>query len=182
MSAAVTDPTTADLLARIAANDRGALRMLYDRQATRLFGIANAILRDRDAAADALQDGFLRVFQRAGQFDGERGAAEAWLGGIVRHAALDLARKRGREMPSDDPGLGDAAVAPEAFERLALAGEHRRLQDCLTALDGKHRQGILLAFVEGLSHAQVAARLELPLGTIKAWIRRGLLQLRECLA
>lgn len=176
------DASTADLLGRVAAGDRTALRLLYDRHATRLFGIANAILRDRDAAADALQDAFLRVFQRAGQFDSERGVAEAWLGSIVRHAALDLARRRGRELPTDDPTLGDSPVAPEAFDRLVLAGEHRRLQDCLAALEQKHRQGILLAFVEGLSHAQVSARLELPLGTVKAWIRRGLLQLRECLA
>lgn len=182
MSAALAEPGTAELLARVAGGDRNALRLLYDRQATRLFGIANAILRDRDAAADALQDAFLRVFQRAGQFDAERGAAEAWLGGIVRHAALDLARRRGREMPTDDPTLGDSPVPPEAFDRLALAGEHRRLQDCLAALEQKHRQGILLAFVEGLSHPQVAARLDQPLGTVKAWIRRGLLQLRECLA
>ena len=170
-----------DLLIAVAGGDRGALRSVYQHQATRLFGVANAILRDRDAAADAMQDAFLRISQRATQFDPVRGEAAAWLAAIVRHAALDLARKRGRELPTDDPALGDTPVAPEALDRVAANAEGRRLRDCLGALDEKNRKGILLAFVHGLSHAQVAARLDLPLGTVKAWIRRGLLQLRECL-
>lgn len=172
----------ADLLGATARGDRAALRAVYQRQSVRLFGIANAILRDRDAAADALQDAFLRISQRAAQFDPARGEAGAWLAGIVRHAALDLARRRGREVPTDDPALGDQPVAAEALEAVAAAAEGRRLRDCLAALEEKNRQGILLAFVHGLSHAQVAARLDLPLGTVKSWIRRGLLQLRECLA
>ncbi len=171
----------ASLLAATATGDRRALRAIYDRQATRLFGVANAILRDRDAAADALQDAFLRISQRAAQYDPARGPAEAWLGAIVRHAALDLARRRGREMPTDDPALGDTPVEPEALEQVARSAEGRRLRDCLATLDHKNRQGIVLAFVHGLSHAQVAARLDLPLGTVKAWIRRGLARLRECL-
>jgi len=153
----------APLLIAVAQGDRAALRAVYERQSVRLFGVANAILRDRDAAADALQNAFLRVAQRAGQFDPERGAATAWLAGIVRYAALDLARARGREIPTDDPSLGDQPVEPDALE-------------------AKNRQGIVLAFVHGLSHTQIAARLELPLGTVKAWIRRGLLRLQECLA
>ncbi len=172
----------AELLVAVARGDRPALRALYQRQSVRLFGIANAILRDREAAADALQDAFLRVSQRAGQFDPARGEAGAWLAGIVRHAALDLARRRGREMPSDDPALGDRAVDPEALEAVEAAAEGRRLRDCLATLEEKNRRGIVLAFVHGLSHAEVAARLDLPLGTVKSWIRRGLLQLRACLA
>jgi RNA polymerase sigma-70 factor (ECF subfamily) len=172
----------ATLLVAVARGDRGALRAVYEQQSVRLFGVANAILRDRDAAADALQDAFLKVAGRAGQFDPARGIPEAWLAAIVRHAALDIARARGREVPTDDPALGDQPVEPDALERIAASAEGRRLRDCLAALDAKHRDGILLAFVHGLSHAQVAARLELPLGTAKAWIRRGLLRLRECLA
>ena len=175
------EPDLARLLGAVAAGDRAALRRVYEAQSARLFGLANAILRDREAAADALHDGFLRVSQRAGQYDPARGAAAAWLAGVVRHAALDQARRRGRELPSDDPGLGDAAVAPEALERVAANAEGRRLRECLEGLEEKNRSGILLAFVHGLSHSQVAERLSLPLGTAKAWIRRGLLQLRDCM-
>lgn len=170
------------LLATVATGDRAALRAVYERQSVRLFGVANAILRDRDASADALQDAFLRIARRAGQFDATRGTPEAWLGAIVRHAALDIIRARGREIPSDDPNLGDQAVAPEAEERLSVSMEGKRLRACLDGLEPKNRDGIVLAFVHGLSHPQIADRLGLPLGTVKSWIRRGLQTLKECLA
>lgn len=173
------------LLAKVAGADpqasRIALKAVYDRQSTRLFGVAMAILRDRDAASDAMQDGFLKIATRAGQFDPARGVPEAWLAAIIRHAALDLARARGREMPTDDPTLGDAPVEPVALEAITTSAEGRRLRDCLGQLEQRNRESIVLAFVHGLSHAQVAARLDLPLGTVKSWIRRGLLSLRECL-
>ena len=170
------------LLVRVAAGDRAALRAVYGRQSTRLFGIAMAILRDRTAAADVMQDAFLRVWQRAAQFDPARGDAQVWLSSIVRYAALDVARTRGREIPSDDPDLGDAPVEADALDRLSSAEDSARLRDCLGKLEAKNREGIVLAFVHGLSHPEIAARLAMPLGTVKSWIRRGLLSLRECLS
>lgn len=172
----------AALLIRIAGGDRAALQSLYKLQSVRLFGVAMAILRDRDAAADAVQDGFVNIARRAAQFDPELGAAEAWLGAVIRHAALDIARRRGREMPTDDATLGDTPVEATQLDAIAAGEEGARLRSCLEQLPEKNRKGILLAFVDGLSHPQIAARLELPLGTVKAWIRRGLLTLRECLA
>ncbi len=170
------------LLVRVAAGDRAALRAVYVRQSTRLFGIAMAILRDRPAAADVMQDAFLRVWQRAGQFDATRGEASVWLSSIVRYGALDVARRRGREIPSDDPDLGDGPVAADALDRLSDAEDGARLRACLDKLEPKNREGIVLAFVHGLSHPEIAARLALPLGTVKSWIRRGLLSLRECMS
>lgn len=172
----------AALLAKVASGDRAALRGIYVRSSTRLFGIAMAILRDRSEAADALQDAFLKLWQRAGQFDAARGDAGVWVGSIVRHAALDIARRRGREIPSDDPNLGDQAIAPDALDRLAEVQDGERLRECLARLEEKNRESIVLAFVHGLSHPEIAARLALPLGTVKSWIRRGLLSLRECLS
>jgi RNA polymerase sigma-70 factor (ECF subfamily) len=171
-----------DLLEKVATRDQAALRAIYVRQSTRLFGIAMAILRDRVAAADVLQDSFLRIWQRAGQFDPSRGEAQVWLGSIVRHAALDAVRARGREIPTDDPGLGDSMVEPDVIDSIAAADDGRRLQACLERLPAANREGIVLAFVHGLSHPEIAARLDLPLGTVKSWIRRGLLSLRECLS
>jgi RNA polymerase sigma-70 factor (ECF subfamily) len=172
----------ASLLARIAEGDRAALQALYKGHSVRLFGVAMAILRDRDAAADALHDGFVKIARNAAQYDPERGVAEAWLGSVIRHAALDIARRRGREIPTDDAALGDTPVEADQLDALASGEDGARLRDCLAQLPEKNRQGIVLAFVHGLSHPQVAARLDLPLGTVKAWIRRGLLSLRECLA
>jgi len=178
MTAALDLP---DLLGLVAAGDRAALRSLYERQSARLFGIANAILRDRDLAADAVQHTFLEVAKRAGQFDRTRGTAEAWLAVVARHAALDILRARGRELPVDDPALGDEAVTPEAEARLLATAEGRRLRDCLAALEPKNRFGVILAFVHGLSHPQIAERLGTPLGAAKSRIRRGLAALKECL-
>ena len=170
------------LLAAVARGEQAALRSIYDREGARLFGAALAILRDRAAASDAVQDAFLRLWQRAGQYDPARGGARAWIGAVVRHAALDGARARGREQPMDDPGLAEQTVAPDALDRLAAADDGARLRDCLNGLDARHRSFIVLAFVHGLSHSQVAARVEQPLGTVKTWIRRGLQQLRDCMS
>jgi len=167
------------LLAAVAAGDRAALRSLYERQSSRLFGVANAILRDRDLAAEALRDAFVAIAGRAGECAPARLRPEAWLAAIVRHAALDMLRARGREAPAEDPLLGDEAEAAEAEARLIATGEGRRLRDGLAALETPHRAAIILAFVHGLSHPQIAERLGLPLGTVRSWLRQGLMALRE---
>ncbi|RVT91897.1 sigma-70 family RNA polymerase sigma factor [Rhodovarius crocodyli] len=169
------------LLARIAGGDRNALQALYQAQSVRLFGVAMAILRDREAASDALHDGFVNIARRAGMFDPALGRAEAWLATVIRYAALDIARRRGREIPTDDATLGETPADATQLDTLAADEDGARLRACLEGLPEKNRQGILLAFVNGLSHPQIAARLELPIGTVKSWIRRGLLSLRECL-
>ncbi|HEY2131982.1 MAG TPA: sigma-70 family RNA polymerase sigma factor [Acetobacteraceae bacterium] len=181
------EPDLTALLGSVAKGDRAALRMIYVRQSTRLFGIAMAILRDRPAAADVLQDGFLEMWQRARQFDPARGTAEVWLTSIIHYAALDLTRARGREVPTDDPKLrdpklGNTAIDPDVLDALTSAEEGTRLRDCLARLEPKNRRGIVLAYAHGLSLPEIAQRLDRPLGTVKSWIRRGLHNLRECLS
>ncbi|MBC7636209.1 MAG: RNA polymerase subunit sigma, partial [Acetobacteraceae bacterium] len=107
---------------------------------------------------------------------------QAWLDAIVRYAALDVARSRGREIPSDDPNLGDRPVETDVLDALQTVEENGKLRHCLAGLESKNRDAIVLGFVHGLSHPEISARLDLPLGTVKSWIRRGLLQLRECMA
>lgn len=170
------------MLLAVASDEPEALHRLYEAQASRLFGIAMAILRDRDAAADALHDAVVKVASHARQFDPVKGEGAAWLSAIVRHTALDHARARGRETPAGDLVLAEDVMAPEALDHFAEAETSRHLQDCLAALDVNKRRAILLAFTHGLSHAQVAAQLSLPLGTVKSWIRRGLAWLKECIA
>lgn len=174
-------PGLADLLAAVARQDRAALRSLYDRTCARLFGVAFAILRDRDAAADVLQDAYLKVWLRAGQYDPARGEAGVWLAAIVRHLALDAARARGREVPVQPLVAEMTSPEPDALQRMTARGEAQRLLACLGALDEHSRGVIVLAFVQGLSHAQLAARFGRPLGTVKSWVRGGLARLRACL-
>lgn len=171
----------AALLQRCAAGDEAAFRRVYDLQAPRLFGLALRLMRDRALAADVVHDAFCQVWQRAGSFDPRRGAAEAWLTGLVRFRAIDLLRKRARERT----GVALREEADEAagpLERLLATTAGQALHRCLARLEADQRQVIALAFMQGLSHTSLAERLGIPLGTVKSRIRRALAALKVCLA
>ncbi len=171
-----------DLLARVAAGDRAAFRRIYDLQSARLYAVALRVTRQGPLAADAVHDAFLQVWRNAGRFDVSRGSPEAWLLSLVRYRALDIARRRGRETSQDDLDLPEPVdESPDALERLASGREAAALHGCLRQLDGERRRLVILAFVEGLSHSEVAERVKMPLGTVKSWIRRSLQSLRVCL-
>jgi RNA polymerase sigma-70 factor (ECF subfamily) len=171
----------ASLLRRCADGDRGAFRALYDRWGGRLYGIALRITRQAPLAADAMQDAFVQIWQQAHRFDPERGTAEAFLVSLVRYRALDLVRRQSREVPGYEPDEREDE-APDALSRLVSSAEGTALHRCLGTLDAERRRLVVLAFVEGLSHGELAQRLRIPLGTVKSLIRRSLLSLRECLA
>ncbi len=176
------------LLARVALQDRAALRALYDATASRLLAVAQRVLDDRAAAEDVIQDTFVTVWQRAAQFPQLRTSPLAWLTTIARHRAIDLLRRRRPETPlawTDDEGRAHqhdvadpGATPPEQIEQQQDDG---RLAWCMGRLADEPRQAVLLAYHEGLTHEQLARRLRRPLGTVKAWVRRSLLQLKRCL-
>jgi RNA polymerase sigma-70 factor (ECF subfamily) len=170
----------AELLRLIAAGDRVAFRRLYERVGGRLYGVALRITRQAPLAADAVHDAFLQVWRNAARFEVGRGTPEAWLLSLVRYRALDIARRRGRETPSEEmPEPVDEA--PDALARLAESEGAAALRACLEQLEAERRRLLLLAFADGLSHSEVAERLGMPLGTVKSWIRRSLQSLRLCL-
>ena len=173
--------SVAVLIELVGRGSEAALRRLYELESGRLYGIALRIVRRRDIAADVLQETFVQIWQNAAAFSAERGAGPAWLTGIVRFRALDAVRKLGRETLSDDPALGDAAIEPDVIDKLDAMAEAGALQRCLKLLDPEQQRCILLAFVDGLSHSEIAGRIRAPLGSVKSWIRRGLLSLRRCL-
>src|SRR5579862_6267247 len=181
------DNTPADLssldtlVAAIGQGSRAALKRVYELEARRLYGIALRITRRPDVAADALQDAFVQVWQNAASFAPERGTAAAWLTGIVRFRALDAIRKLSREVLSDDPTLGDVAEEFDIVGAIEMKLKQDALRRCLDELEEKQRRSIVLAFVDGFSHAEIAARLPAPLGSVKSWVRRGLLSLKGCL-
>jgi RNA polymerase sigma-70 factor, ECF subfamily len=173
--------STATLIEAVARGSRPALKRLYELESRRLYGIALRIVRRPEVAADVLQEAFIQIWQNARLYSPERGAGGAWLTGIVRFRALDAVRKHGREVLSDDPGLGDEAQEPDVVDRIASKAEAGALKRCLGRLDDQQRRCVMLAFVDGFSHAEIAERLAAPLGSVKSWVRRGLLALRSCL-
>jgi RNA polymerase sigma-70 factor (ECF subfamily) len=172
----VADAGSDTLLQRCAGGDRAAFRMLYDRHAPRLYAVALRITRQAGPASDAVQEAFIQVWRNAHQFDTVRGNAEAWMTGLVRYRALDLLRRAGPPMQS----LDDAPEAP-ALAPLDTSPDGRALRQCLERLEPDRRKLVVLAFVEGFSHTELATRLATPLGTVKSSIRRALASLRECL-
>jgi RNA polymerase sigma-70 factor (ECF subfamily) len=173
----------ASLIAACASGRRESLRALYERESGPMIGAAMRIVRRREVAEEVVHDVFVQIWRHAGSFDPARGKGRAWMFTILRNRAISILRSASRELPTEDDALTSAvekgAVSEEAYDRL---GDGSALKRCLEGLEPKRRAGVLLAYVEGLSHGEIAARLNVPLGTAKAWIRRSLVQLRECLA
>lgn len=171
---------TGSLLRRCGEGDRQAFRQLYELHSPRLNGVALRLLRQPALAADAVHDAFVQVWQRAAEFDPARGDGGAWITGLVRYRSIDILRRRSRdEYGADVPEEADPA--PGAFELLAGAEEAEALRRCLAELEDGGRRVVQLAFMDGLSHPELAVRLHAPLGTVKSWVRRALIALRRCL-
>lgn len=171
------------LLRRCAAGDRAALKALYDAEAAAMIGIAARIVRRRDLAEEVVQDAFVQIWRKAASYDAALGPGRAWVFAIVRNRALNVIRDGRREelAEAEDLDLMREASSDheDVFERLA---DNSALRRCLQRLDRARRASLLLAYVGGYSHGEIAGRLGVPLGTVKAWIRRSLLSLKECMA
>ena len=188
------DPSLQQLLAQTARGDHAAFAEVYRRTHAHLFGVAVRMLGRDQAAEDVLQDAFVSIWNRAASYRSEIEGREiqpmTWLIAIVRNRALDALRTRRRrnevEWTGDEDGADDQAAtlgaAPSALELLSQATHALRIEGCLNALDGSHRQSLALAYYQGLTHTEVAAQMGAPLGSVKAWIRRGLDKLKACLA
>lgn len=176
------------LIAACRASDAQALQRLYERDAGYLLGVAQRIVRDRQLAEDVLHDAFVSVWTRAGSFDAKKGSGRGWIFSIVRHQALNTVRSRNKEVDVDDAALDahmstDASHVPDPVS-VSFAADpfmRGRLAQCLERLDAPRRASILYAYLDGCSHSEIAARLKSPLGSVKAWLRRGLQALKECM-
>ncbi len=158
--------------------------MLYEREARWLLGVALRIVRDRERAEDVLHDAFVQVWEHAASYQPALGSARGWLYTVVRHAALKAVREPDRLQAMDTEALTTLSDAQQAGDQAAdeRALDADSLERCLQRLDEAPRACVMHAFVDGYTHAQIAQRLNTPLGTVKSWIRRGLASLKECMA
>lgn len=183
----------AALLSRTALGDRAAFKRLYDKTAAHLLAVVLRITRQREVAEDLLQEIYVKVWQQAGSFDAQLSQPMTWLISVARNRAIDSLRRRQTQpqtvssnvMGNDDDEhdlLGDfVSSEPGPHELLEQAADARALRGCVGHLSAEQQQSVALAFYQGLSYSEVAEHLNEPLGTVKSWVRRGLLALKTCL-
>lgn len=171
------------LLQRTAQGDERAFARLYQQAGPKLFALVLAMTRQPDLAEEVLQEALVRIWKSAYRFDPEKGGAMAWLVTIARNRALTALERRPRDRAGAEAPDWESIAdrAPDPLEQTLAGSEARALARCLQALERDQRRSIVLAYYTGLTHVELAQRLGKPLGTVKSWIRRGLLQLRGCL-
>jgi RNA polymerase sigma factor (sigma-70 family) len=183
-----TDQMLIQLIEKVAERDQSALKQLYEMSSPRLYGLALRVVSRPELAEDVLQDSFLNIWRIAPDYRRSLSPPMAWLGLIVRSRALDLLRRRASERADDGDSLEDihhetiAGQTVDPMDSTDLGQQASALRQCLSRLDSNQREVVSLAYLRDLSHAELAAQLQLPLGTVKTWIRRGLAQLRACMA
>lgn len=191
MSSSNSQPTPEQLeqwLGAIALGDRSAFTSLYRATSPHLFALLVRMLKTSTAAEDAMQDCYVKIWNRAGSYQLGRGKPMAWLYSVARYRALDLIRQRRIDVDVDDVAetamLSNLAGKIEVTSAEQQADDNASLQQvagCLEELSAEQKRSLLLAYYEGYSHSEIADGLEVPVGTVKSWIRRGLLALRQCM-
>lgn len=170
-----------ELLARVALRDRGAFQQLYRLASPKLFGICLRILKDQQEAEDALQEVFVKIWHNADRYMPQVASPYAWMNAVTRNLAIDTLRRR-------KPGGGDLDAAesiaddrPGPEESALMRSEGRRIEACLEELQPDRANALRLAYVEGESYLDLSERFNVPLNTMRSWLRRSLVKLRECL-
>ena len=170
------------LLSRVAQQDRAAFTAVYKATSSKLYGIVLRILQRRDIADEVLQEVYVKIWDRAADYDPRMASPITWMATIARNRALDEVRRKRPDSIEDHPELLEAASDEESALAAVMRGEDgKRLADCLSRLDPDRRQMVVLAYCEGLSRDELAEKYGQPVNTVKTWLRRSLAQLKGCL-
>ena len=176
------------LLDRVALADESALKELYALTSSKLYGVAVRVVTNREWAEDVLQEAYLNIWKIAGTYQATLSPPMAWMGLLVRSRGLDFLRRRASDRADRvqelDEVISDtvAGDSPNPMDTTQASEQAWALHQCLSQLENKQREVVSLAYLRDLSHSELAEQLRLPLGTVKTWIRRGLDQLRGCMA
>ena len=182
------DTTLIALIDRVALTDEKALRELYELTSYKLYGVAVRVVTNREWAEDVLQEAFINIWRIAGDYKATLSPPMAWMALVVRSRGLDFLRRRASDRADKMQELDDvmsdtvAGDSPNPMDVAQASEQAKALHNCLSLLDNKQREVVSLAYMRDMSHAELAEQLKLPLGTVKTWIRRGLDQLRGCMA
>ena len=178
----MTDPDPiADLLVRVAAQDRAAFGELYTSASAKLMGVLLRMLNERAEAEDAVQEVFTKVWLRAGRYDPAKGRGMTWLIAVARNLALDRMRRRTEDQADEDAAEAIVDQTPTAERRLMAMGEAGRVTECFEQLEPAKADAVKGAYLSGHSYIDLAARHNVPLNTMRTWLRRSLISLKECL-
>jgi RNA polymerase sigma-70 factor (ECF subfamily) len=177
------DSDLSRLLERAAAGDRAAFARLYDSVSPRLFGVISRLLPRRELAEEALQDAFVRIWQKASTYDPSIASPMAWMATIAHNRAIDLKRRFAERLSQRseelDPRAADAG--PDPLSLAEQSDDFRRLKACLDNLADERQEMVMLAYFQGWSREELARRFDRPVTTVKTLLRRSLIALRECL-
>lgn len=177
----VSDREIAELIGRVGLRDRTAFTKLYSGVSPKLFAVCLRILKDRAESEDALQEIFVRIWQRADRFAPSGTSAAGWLVAIARNHSIDRLRARRPVTDALEDRTDIADLGPDPEEASVMRGEGRRIDSCMQELDPDRAAAVKSAYVEGLTYQELAERHGVPLNTMRTWLRRSLLKLRECL-
>jgi RNA polymerase sigma-70 factor (ECF subfamily) len=179
-------PDDFELMALIERQNPSALAQLYDRYGGLVFTLGLRMLRDRGEAEELVSDVFLELWRRCERYDATRGAPLAYLVTLTRSRAIDRQRSAAFRAKTNLSGAdaldsGNPSKAPDPSASAIIVENRKRVRNAMQQLDPLYRQAVELAFFDGLSHTQIAQQLDKPLGTVKTYIRQGLIRLRDCL-
>ena len=172
----------ADLIARCALRDRAAFRDLYSRTSAKLYGVTLRILKDRSEAEEALQEVYVKIWQRADRYVPGAYSPISWLVAVARNHSLDVLRARKPLSEDIDMALDVADAGPTPEKAASDRSERSRIDTCLGQLDAEKADAVRGAYLDGYSYEELAERHGIPLNTMRTWLRRSLLKLRECLS
>jgi RNA polymerase sigma-70 factor (ECF subfamily) len=170
------------LLASVAKGDEAAFERLYAATRAKLFGVVLRILRRQDLAEEVVQEAYVKIWNNAGQFNPAMASPITWMVSIARNRAIDVVRKRSEASIEDEPAAMEVASdTPDPLARREMTEELKRILECVGQLEPERQKLVLLAYYNGWSREQLSEKFNTPLNTVKTWLRRSMIDIRQCL-